>query len=140
MRSSRPITENTVMLDVLTLRHMVHDCTSVKTQILKLKRLLQQTDELLEEIQGLQEEMKRKDQMIEELQQQLSTRCICQKGNSDAKGPAFSNADKTTQTVNKAISTEPSAPSSSPLQGTFHGSAGPVQQHHRQSFGPFSGF
>ncbi|XP_067876491.1 serine-rich coiled-coil domain-containing protein 2-like isoform X2 [Heterodontus francisci] len=162
MRSSRPMTENTVMLDVLTLRHMVHDCTAVKTQILKLKRLLQQndngspvndpisvvsptpeqaeainsadkTDELLGEIQGLQEEMKRKDRMIEQLQQQLSTRCNCQKGNSDAKGPAFSNADKTTQTVNKGTFTGPSAPSSSPMQGTFHGHPGPVQQHRRQT-------
>ncbi|XP_059496288.1 serine-rich coiled-coil domain-containing protein 2 isoform X2 [Stegostoma tigrinum] len=155
VRSSRPLTENTVMLDVLTLRHMVHDCTSVKTQILKLKRLLQQnddgspvmspmqeqaeainstdkTDELLGEIQGLQEEMKRKDQIIEQLQQQLSARCNCQKGNSETQRPAFSNADKTTQTVNKGTSTEPSAPSSSPLQGTFHGSAGPVQPHRRQ--------
>ncbi|XP_072347478.1 serine-rich coiled-coil domain-containing protein 2 isoform X2 [Scyliorhinus torazame] len=152
MRSSRPITENTVMLDVLTLRHMVHDCTSVKTQILKLKRLLQQnddgspvisptqeqaqavnstdkTDELLEEIQGLQEEIKRKDQMIEELQQQLSTRCNCQKGNSDAKGPAFSNADKTTQTVNKAISPpvlQPSSPTCSSNQRDMGKIAKPV--------------
>ncbi|XP_043535171.1 serine-rich coiled-coil domain-containing protein 2 isoform X1 [Chiloscyllium plagiosum] len=155
VRSSRPLTENTVMLDVLTLRHMVHDCTSVKTQILKLKQLLQQNDdsspvispmqeqaeainstdkadELLGKIQGLQEEMKRKDQMIEQLQQQLSTRCNCQKGNSETQGPAFSNADKTTQTVNKETSTELSAPSSSPLQGTFHGNTGPVQPHRRQ--------
>ncbi|XP_051897605.1 serine-rich coiled-coil domain-containing protein 2-like isoform X2 [Pristis pectinata] len=161
VRSSRPMTESTVMLDVLTLRHMVHDCTAVKTQILKLKRLLQQngdgssvndliavvsptqeqaeainstdkTDELLGEIQVLQEEMKRKDQMIEQLQQQLSTRCHCQKENSATKRPACSSADKTTQTINKGISAGPSAPSSSPLQATFHGSPGPVQQHRRQ--------
>ncbi|XP_078387023.1 serine-rich coiled-coil domain-containing protein 2 isoform X1 [Cetorhinus maximus] len=135
IRSSRPMTENTVMLDVLTLRHMVHDCTSVKTQILKLKRLLQQnddaspvisptqeqaeaikstdkTDELLGEIQGLQEELKRKDRMIEQLQQQLSARCNCQKGNSDTKGSAFSNADKTTQTVDEGISPPVLQPSS----------------------------
>lgn len=141
MRSSRPVAESTVMLDVLTLRHMVHDCTAVKTQILKLKRLLQQngdgssvndfiaigsptqeqaetinttdkTDELLGEIQILQEEMKRKDQMIEYLQQQLSTRCHCRKENSATKGPACSNADKTTQTVNKGISPPVLQPSS----------------------------
>lgn len=30
------------MLDEMTLRHMVQDCTAVKTQLLKLKRLLHQ--------------------------------------------------------------------------------------------------
>ncbi|XP_067828488.1 serine-rich coiled-coil domain-containing protein 2-like isoform X2 [Heptranchias perlo] len=162
MRSSRPMSENTVMLDVLTLRHMVHDCTAVKTQILKLKRLLQQnddgtplndliavvsptqeqseainsedkTDELVGEIQGLREEIKRKDQMIEQLQQQLSIRCNCQKENCDTKGPAFSNADKTTQTVYKGTSAGPSAAPSSPLQGAFHGNPGPVQPPRRQT-------
>ncbi|NWX26716.1 CCSE2 protein, partial [Notiomystis cincta] len=38
----RPLAENTVMLDEMTLRHMVQDCTAVKTQLLKLKRLLHQ--------------------------------------------------------------------------------------------------
>ncbi|KAM4668966.1 serine-rich coiled-coil domain-containing protein 2 isoform 3-T3 [Amazona ochrocephala] len=37
--------ETTVMLDEITLRHMVQDCTAVKTQLLKLKRLLHQNDE-----------------------------------------------------------------------------------------------
>ncbi|OXB55613.1 hypothetical protein ASZ78_012434, partial [Callipepla squamata] len=36
------LAENTVMLDEMTLWHMVQDCTSVKTQLLKLKRLLHQ--------------------------------------------------------------------------------------------------
>ncbi|KAL2769878.1 serine-rich coiled-coil domain-containing protein 2 isoform 5 [Daubentonia madagascariensis] len=36
--------ENTVILDEMTLRHMVQDCTAVKTQLLKLKRLLHQHD------------------------------------------------------------------------------------------------
>uniref|UniRef100_A0A3Q2GVH7 Coiled-coil serine rich protein 2 n=1 Tax=Equus caballus TaxID=9796 RepID=A0A3Q2GVH7_HORSE len=36
------VPENTVILDEMTLRHMVQDCTSVKTQLLKLKRLLHQ--------------------------------------------------------------------------------------------------
>lgn len=36
------IPENTVILDEMTLRHMVQDCTAVKTQLLKLKRLLHQ--------------------------------------------------------------------------------------------------
>lgn len=33
---------NTVMLDEMTLRHMVQDCTAVKTQLLKMKRILHQ--------------------------------------------------------------------------------------------------
>uniref|UniRef100_A0ACB8F7W2 Serine-rich coiled-coil domain-containing protein 2 n=1 Tax=Sphaerodactylus townsendi TaxID=933632 RepID=A0ACB8F7W2_9SAUR len=33
---------NTVMLDEMTLRHMVQDCTTVKTQLLKMKRILNQ--------------------------------------------------------------------------------------------------
>ncbi|MEE6488554.1 hypothetical protein FKM82_015262 [Ascaphus truei] len=37
--------ENTVMLDEMTLRHMVQDCTAVKIQLLKLKQLLQQGDD-----------------------------------------------------------------------------------------------
>ncbi|NWY68302.1 CCSE2 protein, partial [Erithacus rubecula] len=40
--SSRALAENTVMLDEMTLRHMVQDCTAVKTQLLRLKRLLHQ--------------------------------------------------------------------------------------------------
>lgn len=36
------VPENTVILDEMTLRHMVQDCTAVKTQLLKLKRLLHQ--------------------------------------------------------------------------------------------------
>ncbi|XP_042192694.1 serine-rich coiled-coil domain-containing protein 2 [Callorhinchus milii] len=124
------VQENTVMLDVMTLRHMVHDCTSVKTQILKLKRLLQQnddgtpihdlipvisptqepseamdpaekTEELLNEIKELQEEMKRKDEMITQLQQKLSIKCNCQKESHDIKGVAASCVDKTTQTAHK---------------------------------------
>ncbi|NXN77638.1 CCSE2 protein, partial [Bombycilla garrulus] len=36
------LAENMVMLDEMTLRHMVQDCTAVKTQLLQLKRLLHQ--------------------------------------------------------------------------------------------------
>lgn len=38
------VPDNTVILDEMTLRHMVQDCTAVKTQLLKLKRLLHQHD------------------------------------------------------------------------------------------------
>lgn len=41
-QAPRALAENTVMLDEMTLRHMVQDCTAVKTQLLKLKRLLHQ--------------------------------------------------------------------------------------------------
>lgn len=37
---------NTVMLDEMTLRHMVQDCTAVKTQLLKMKRILHQVSKL----------------------------------------------------------------------------------------------
>ncbi|NXR18580.1 CCSE2 protein, partial [Cinclus mexicanus] len=40
--SARAPAENTVLLDEVTLRHMVQDCTAVKTQLLRLKRLLHQ--------------------------------------------------------------------------------------------------
>ncbi|XP_078499411.1 serine-rich coiled-coil domain-containing protein 2 isoform X10 [Lissotriton helveticus] len=42
--------DNIVMLDEMTLRHMVQDCTAVKTQLLRLKRLLQseETESLLD--------------------------------------------------------------------------------------------
>ncbi|NXS32292.1 CCSE2 protein, partial [Pomatostomus ruficeps] len=36
------LAESAVMLDEMTLRHMVQDCTAVKTQLLRLKRLLHQ--------------------------------------------------------------------------------------------------
>nr|KAF6394814.1 coiled-coil serine rich protein 2 [Molossus molossus] len=36
------VPENTVVLDEMTLRHMVQDCTAVKAQLLRLKRLLHQ--------------------------------------------------------------------------------------------------
>ncbi|KAJ7427772.1 Serine-rich coiled-coil domain-containing protein 2 [Willisornis vidua] len=91
--------ENTVMLDEMTLRHMVQDCTAVKTQLLKLKRLLHQNDEnvslqdinlsvpsspepqepestfkmddLLNEIRQLKDELKKKDETISQLEHQL---------------------------------------------------------------------
>ncbi|XP_006148773.1 serine-rich coiled-coil domain-containing protein 2 isoform X2 [Tupaia chinensis] len=93
------VPENTVMLDEMTLRHMVQDCTAVKTQLLKLKRLLHQHDgsgslhdiqlslpsspepedndqiykneDLLNEIKQLKEEIKKKDEKIQLLEHQL---------------------------------------------------------------------
>ncbi|XP_072484632.1 serine-rich coiled-coil domain-containing protein 2 isoform X3 [Notamacropus eugenii] len=94
------VPEHAVMLDEMTLRHMVQDCTAVKTQLLKLKRLLHQNDgngsqdiqlslpsspepepevgdhiykneDLLNEIKLLKEELKKKDEKIQQLEQQL---------------------------------------------------------------------
>ncbi|XP_056653303.1 serine-rich coiled-coil domain-containing protein 2 isoform X3 [Monodelphis domestica] len=94
------VPEHAVMLDEMTLRHMVQDCTAVKTQLLKLKRLLHQNDgnctqdiqlslpsspepepedrdqiykneDLLNEIKLLREELKKKDEKIQQLEQQL---------------------------------------------------------------------
>ncbi|KAM4636001.1 serine-rich coiled-coil domain-containing protein 2 isoform 2-T2 [Discoglossus pictus] len=114
--------DNTVMLDEMTLRHMVQDCTAVKTQLLKLKRLLQQeddcgslqdlqlsvpttpepqdpeplfkTEDLLNEIRQLKEDSKKKDETIKQLEHQLKSRCKCQ----DPKGEKPSHHDKYTQT------------------------------------------
>ncbi|KAM3912540.1 serine-rich coiled-coil domain-containing protein 2 isoform 2-T2 [Leptodactylus fuscus] len=119
--------DNTVILDEMTLCHMVQDCTTVKTQLLKLKRLLQQddsestlqevqqsvpttpepqdtdpllkTEELLKEIQQLKEESKKKDETIKHLQQQLKTPCMCQKESQDSKVVKPKQHDKYTQTT-----------------------------------------
>ncbi|XP_065495145.1 serine-rich coiled-coil domain-containing protein 2 isoform X2 [Caloenas nicobarica] len=120
------LAENTVMLDEMTLRHMVQDCTAVKTQLLKLKRLLHQNDEnvslqdialsvpsspepqeaespfkmddLLNEIRQLKDELKKKDETINQLEHQLATRCNCQKDSQKPRGATCMYADKFTQT------------------------------------------
>ncbi|XP_068114439.1 serine-rich coiled-coil domain-containing protein 2 isoform X3 [Hyperolius riggenbachi] len=130
--------ENTVMLDEMTLRHMVQDCTTVKTQLLKLKRMLQQeddpespvldlqlflpsapeprdtvtvlkTEDLLSEIQQLKEESRKKDDMIKQLQEQLKTRCKCQKEPPEAKVEKAKQHEKYTQTTWRRSSVLPVA-------------------------------
>uniref|UniRef100_A0A8C3SQ03 Coiled-coil serine rich protein 2 n=1 Tax=Chelydra serpentina TaxID=8475 RepID=A0A8C3SQ03_CHESE len=133
--------ENTVMLDEMTLRHMVQDCTAVKTQLLKLKRLLHQNDEnvslqdiplsipsspepqdvepiyktedLLNEIRQLKEDLKKKDETIKRLEHQLATRCNCHKDGQKPKGTMFTYADKFTQTSCRRSSPQVLQPSSS---------------------------
>ncbi|XP_043844115.1 serine-rich coiled-coil domain-containing protein 2 isoform X5 [Dromiciops gliroides] len=124
------VPEHTVMLDEMTLRHMVQDCTAVKTQLLKLKRLLHQNDgngsqdiqlslpsspepepevgdqiykneDLLNEIKLLKEELKKKDEKIQQLEQQLASRCKC---HQNSKGEKCTYADKYTQTSWRRIS------------------------------------
>ncbi|ETE65274.1 hypothetical protein L345_08950, partial [Ophiophagus hannah] len=97
----RSLPANTVLLDEMTLRHMVQDCTAVKTQLLKMKRILHQndenmslhnitfpvpsspeepepkpmfkTDELLSEITRLKDDLKKKDETIQELEHRLGS-------------------------------------------------------------------
>uniref|UniRef100_A0A452HZJ0 Uncharacterized protein n=1 Tax=Gopherus agassizii TaxID=38772 RepID=A0A452HZJ0_9SAUR len=153
--------ENTVMLDEMTLRHMVQDCTAVKTQLLKLKRLLHQNDEnvclqdiplsipsspepqdvepiyktedLLNEIRQLKEDMKKKDETIKRLEHQLATRCNCHKDGQNPKGTMCTYADKFTQTFCRRSSGGYSAPSFSPWQGSFQGIPRTVPPQRRQT-------
>ncbi|XP_068927451.1 serine-rich coiled-coil domain-containing protein 2 isoform X3 [Petaurus breviceps papuanus] len=153
------VPEHAVMLDEMTLRHMVQDCTAVKTQLLKLKRLLHQNDgngsqdiqlslpsspepepevgdqiykneDLLSEIKLLKEELKKKDEKIQQLEQQLATRCKC---HQNSKGEKCTYVDKYTQTSWRRISGGYSAPSFSPWQGSFQGSPRTVPPHRRQT-------
>ncbi|XP_033004726.1 serine-rich coiled-coil domain-containing protein 2 isoform X4 [Lacerta agilis] len=122
----RSLPPNTVMLDEMTLRHMVQDCTSVKTQLLKLKRIFNQndenvslhnitfslpsspelqepepvykTDDLLNEITQLKEDLKKKDETIKQLEHRLSVRCVCDGDSKISEQPACTYADKYTQT------------------------------------------
>ncbi|XP_064146384.1 serine-rich coiled-coil domain-containing protein 2 isoform X4 [Loxodonta africana] len=152
------VPENTVILDEMTLRHMVQDCTAVKTQLLKLKRLLHQHDgsgslhdiqlslpsspepedsdqtykneDLLNEIKQLKEEIKKKDEKIQLLEHQLATRCNCHQKSKEEK---CTYADKYTQTPWRRISGGYSAPSFSPWQGSFQGIPRTVPPHRRQT-------
>uniref|UniRef100_A0A8C3R040 Coiled-coil serine rich protein 2 n=1 Tax=Cyanoderma ruficeps TaxID=181631 RepID=A0A8C3R040_9PASS len=141
LAAPRALAENTVMLDEMTLRHMVQDCTAVKTQLLRLKRLLHQNDEnvslqditfslpsspepqepestfkmddLLNEIRQLKDELRKKDETINQLEQQLATRCNCQKDSHRAAGAVRACADKFTQTSWRRSSPQVLQPSSS---------------------------
>uniref|UniRef100_A0A6J0UFD2 Serine-rich coiled-coil domain-containing protein 2 isoform X1 n=1 Tax=Pogona vitticeps TaxID=103695 RepID=A0A6J0UFD2_9SAUR len=122
----RSLPANTVMLDEMTLRHMVQDCTAVKTQLLKMKRILYQNDDsvslhnitfslpsspelqepepifknedLLNEITQLKEVLKKKDETIKALEHQLSIRCNCNKESKKSEVAMCAYADKYTQT------------------------------------------
>ncbi|XP_059755496.1 serine-rich coiled-coil domain-containing protein 2 isoform X7 [Balaenoptera ricei] len=152
------VPENTVILDEMTLRHMVQDCTAVKTQLLKLKRLLHQHDgsgslhdvqlslpsspepedgdqiykneDLLNEIKQLKDEIKKKDEKIQLLEHQLATRCNCHQKSKEEK---CTYADKYTQTPWRRIPGGYSAPSFSPWQGSFQGIPRTVPPHRRQT-------
>ncbi|XP_031218392.1 serine-rich coiled-coil domain-containing protein 2 isoform X7 [Mastomys coucha] len=139
------VPDNTVILDEMTLRHMVQDCTAVKTQLLKLKRLLHQHDgsgslhdvqlslpsspepedddqiykneDLLNEIKQLKEEIEKKDEKIQLLEHQLATRCNCHQKSKEEK---CTYADKYTQTPWRRIPPQVLQPSSSLPRSTDH--------------------
>ncbi|XP_043844111.1 serine-rich coiled-coil domain-containing protein 2 isoform X2 [Dromiciops gliroides] len=150
------VPEHTVMLDEMTLRHMVQDCTAVKTQLLKLKRLLHQNDgngsqdiqlslpsspepepevgdqiykneDLLNEIKLLKEELKKKDEKIQQLEQQLASRCKC---HQNSKGEKCTYADKYTQTSWRRISPQVLQPSSNLPRPTDHAQGKLIKPQH----------
>ncbi|XP_077602520.1 serine-rich coiled-coil domain-containing protein 2 isoform X3 [Crocuta crocuta] len=149
------VPENTVILDEMTLRHMVQDCTAVKTQLLKLKRLLHQHDgsgslhdiqlslpsspepedgdqiykneDLLNEIKQLKEEIKKKDEKIQLLEHQLATRCNCHQKSKEEK---CTYADKYTQTPWRRIPPQVLQPSSSLPRPTDHAQGKLIKPQH----------
>ncbi|XP_075073132.1 serine-rich coiled-coil domain-containing protein 2 isoform X2 [Mixophyes fleayi] len=153
--------ENTVMLDEMTLCHMVQDCTTVKTQLLKLKRLLQQedgpesplqdiqlsvpatpepqntptlwkTEDLLSEIHQLKEESKKKDETIKQLQQQLKTRCKCQEESAESRAEKPKQYDKYTQTPWRSSSPQILQCSISTPSSTDHTSGKLIAHRHAE--------
>ncbi|XP_060097064.1 serine-rich coiled-coil domain-containing protein 2 [Heteronotia binoei] len=151
---------NTVMLDEMTLRHMVQDCTTVKAQLLKMKRILNQndenvslqnitlslppspdpqepepickTDELLSEITQLKEDLKKKDETIRRLEHRLSIQCDCNKDSQKSEEAGCTYADKYTQTAWRKSAGGYSAPSFSPWQGSLQGIPRTVPPQRRQ--------
>ncbi|XP_019300344.2 serine-rich coiled-coil domain-containing protein 2 isoform X7 [Panthera pardus] len=149
------VPENTVILDEMTLRHMVQDCTAVKTQLLKLKRLLHQHDgsgslhdiqlslpsspepedgdqiykneDLLNEIKQLKEEIKKKDEKIQLLEHQLATRCNCHQKFKEEK---CTYAEKYTQTPWRRIPPQVLQPSSSLPRPTDHAQGKLIKPQH----------
>lgn len=157
------VPENTVILDEMTLRHMVQDCTAVKTQLLKLKRLLHQHDgsgslhdiqlslpsspepedgdqinkneDLLNEIKQLKEEIKKKDETIQLLEHQLATRCNCHQKSKEGK---CTYADKYTQTPWRRIHPQVLQPSSSLPRPTDHAQGKLIKPQHIEAHSEYT--
>ncbi|XP_059517999.1 serine-rich coiled-coil domain-containing protein 2 isoform X2 [Myotis daubentonii] len=158
------VPENTVILDEMTLRHMVQDCTAVKTQLLKLKRLLHQHDgsgslhdiqlslpsspepedgdqiykneDLLNEIKQLKEEIKKKDEKIQLLEHQLATRCNCHQKSKEEK---CTYADKYTQTSWRRIPPQVLQPFSSLARPTDHAQGKLTKWQHSEDHSELAG-
>nr|XP_019611114.1 PREDICTED: serine-rich coiled-coil domain-containing protein 2 isoform X2 [Rhinolophus sinicus] len=157
------VPENTVILDEMTLRHMVQDCTAVKTQLLKLKRLLHQHDgsgslhdiqlslpsspepedgdqinkneDLLNEIKQLKEEIKKKDEKIQLLEHQLATQCNCHQKSKEGK---CTYADKYTQTPWRRIHPQVLQPSSSLPRPTDHAQGKLIKPQHIEAHSEYT--
>ncbi|KAM3835728.1 serine-rich coiled-coil domain-containing protein 2 isoform 4-T4 [Vipera latastei] len=157
----RSLPANTVVLDEMTLRHMVQDCTAVKTQLLKLKRILHQndenvslpnitlpvpsspeqleseptykTDELLSEITQLKDDLKMKDETIQQLERRLAVRCSCHKGSKIPEATTGGFADKFTQTSWRRNASGLSGPPFSPWQGSCQGIPRTLPPQRRQT-------
>ncbi|XP_016072940.1 PREDICTED: serine-rich coiled-coil domain-containing protein 2 isoform X1 [Miniopterus natalensis] len=151
------VPENTVILDEMTLRHMVQDCTAVKTQLLKLKRLLHQHDgsgslhdiqlslpsspepedgdqvhkneDLLNQIKQLKEEIKKKDEKIQLLEHQLANRCNCHQKSKEEK---CTYANKYTQTPWRRTPPQVLQPSSSLPRPTDHAQGKLIKSQHTE--------
>ncbi|XP_073734825.1 serine-rich coiled-coil domain-containing protein 2 isoform X5 [Callorhinus ursinus] len=122
------VPENTVILDEMTLRHMVQDCTAVKTQLLKLKRLLHQHDGS-GSLHDIQLSLPSSPEPEDGDQIYKATRCNCHQKSKEEK---CTYADKYTQTPWRRIPGGYSAPSFSPWQGSFQGIPRTVPPHRRQ--------
>uniref|UniRef100_A0A8C6YIC4 Coiled-coil serine rich protein 2 n=1 Tax=Naja naja TaxID=35670 RepID=A0A8C6YIC4_NAJNA len=116
----RSLPANTVLLDEMTLRHMVQDCTAVKTQLLKMKRILHQvSEEKRYEITRLKDDLKKKDETIQELEHRLVSNHAAHENKCD-----YNNGRKWFGL---------SAPSFSPWQGSFQGVPRTLPPQRRQS-------
>ncbi|XP_050998029.1 serine-rich coiled-coil domain-containing protein 2 isoform X1 [Acomys russatus] len=157
------VPDSTVILDEMTLRHMVQDCTAVKTQLLKLKRLLHQHDgsgslhdvqlslpsspepedsdqinkneDLLNEIKQLKDEIKKKDEKIQLLEHQLATRCNCHQKSKEDK---CTYADKYTQTPWRRIPPQVLQPSSSLPRRTDHAQGKLIKPQHIEAHSEYA--
>ncbi|XP_059130137.1 serine-rich coiled-coil domain-containing protein 2 isoform X1 [Peromyscus eremicus] len=157
------VPDNTVILDEMTLRHMVQDCTAVKTQLLKLKRLLHQHDgsgslhdvelslpsspepedgdqiykneDLLNEIKELKEEIKKKDEKIQLLEHRLATRCNCHQKSKEEK---CTFADKYTQTPWRRVPPQVLQPSSSLPRPTDHAQGKLIKPQHIEAHSEYT--
>ncbi|XP_067566428.1 serine-rich coiled-coil domain-containing protein 2 isoform X2 [Pseudorca crassidens] len=123
------VPENTVILDEMTLRHMVQDCTAVKTQLLKLKRLLHQHDESgsLHDVQlslSSSPEPEDGDQIYK------ATRCNCHQKSKEEKR---TYADKYTQTPWRRIPPQVLQPSSSLPRPTDHAQGKLAKPQHTEA-------
>ncbi|XP_058043890.1 serine-rich coiled-coil domain-containing protein 2 isoform X3 [Ahaetulla prasina] len=93
----RSLPANTVVLDEMTLRHMVQECTAVKTQLLKMKRILHQNDENMS-LHNITFSVPSSPEELEPEPTYKAVRCDCHKGCKMPEVTTCSFVDKFTQT------------------------------------------